>query len=195
MASRTSQESFSSLLKEIRACQVCAYHLRLPPKPVIQAHAAARLLIIAQAPGARARASGLPFDDPSGDRLRRWLGIDRSVFYDETRIALMPMGFCYPGSSAGGDLPPCKDCAPLWHPQVLPYLSKIRLTLLVGSYAQRYYLKGPSMTEAVKNWRAHLPKLLPLPHPSWHNNAWIKQNPWFENELLPVLKRRVKQII
>lgn len=190
-----SDRAFSLLMKEVRACDVCASSLTLPPKPVLQANKNARILIIAQAPGTRARASGLPFDDPSGDRLRGWLSVDRKTFYDEKLIALMPMGFCYPGKGVGGDLPPCKECAPLWHPQIRPHLTNIKLTLLVGSYAQKYYLKSSSLTETVKSWRNYLPTIIPLPHPSWHNNAWIMRNSWFSTEVVPVLQALVKKAL
>jgi uracil-DNA glycosylase len=188
-------KTFPSLLKEVHACNACADHLALPPKPVIQVHPSAKMLIIAQAPGIRARTSGLPFDDASGNRLRAWLGIDRSIFYNEKKIALMPMGFCYPGTNKNGDLPPCSACAPLWHTRLLPYLKNVTLTLLVGGYAQQFYLKTTSVTQAVQNWSSYFPKIIPLPHPSWHNNKWIKNNPWFEEQLLPKLKSQVAKII
>lgn len=188
-------KTFSTLLREIKACDVCAYHLRLPPKPVVQLNPLAKIMIIAQAPGMRARTSGLPFDDKSGDRLRSWLGVDQQVFYDETKMAFMAMGFCYPGKTSQGDLPPCQECAPLWHPQVWRFLKHVKLTLLVGSYAQRYYLPRGSVLHTVQNWRSHLPTMLPLPHPSWHNNAWIKNQPWFMHELIPELRERVRDIL
>lgn len=187
--------NFVRILKEVKECTFCKDSLRLPPKPVVQLHKDARLLIIAQSPGVRARTSGFPFDDKSGDRLREWLAIDRALFYDETRIALMPMGFCYPGSSQGGDLPPCTECAPIWHPQILPHLSKIELTLLVGVYAHHYYLQETSVTKTVRNFRKYLPLFLPLPHPSWHNTLWLKKNPWFEHELLPLLRELTQKIL
>lgn len=187
--------TFKKLLNDIRSCEACAEHLRLPPKPVVQLNTSAKILVIAQAPGIRARESGLPFDDRSGDRLRSWLGLDRTIFYDEKQLAFMPMGFCYPGTAKGGDLPPCKECAPLWHPQVFPHLVNIKLTLLVGIYAQRHYLQASGVTAIVKKWRDHAPSLLPLPHPSWHNNAWIQKNPWFSDELLPTLKNLVATIL
>jgi uracil-DNA glycosylase len=187
------RKSFSALLKEIRACDACAFHLRVPPKPVVQLHPDARVLLIAQAPGMRARTSGKPFDDASGDRLRSWLLVDRATFYDEKKFACMPMGFCYPGTNEGGDLPPCKDCAPLWHPQILPELKNIKLTLLIGSYAHRHYLQTSSVHQAVINYRNYLPSVLPLPHPSWHNNNWLAKNPWFMDELVPELRARIKR--
>lgn len=191
----TIKKRFSILLDEIYACDACAFHLRVPPKPVVQLHPDARVLVIAQAPGTRARLSGKPFDDASGDRLRSWLGVDRTTFYDEKKFAMMPMGFCYPGTSKSGDLPPCKDCAPLWHPQIKPYLKNIGLTLLVGSYAHRYYLQSTSVHNAVTNFRNCLPHLMPLPHPSWHNNNWLLKNDWFAKELIPVLQTLVKKCL
>ena len=188
-----------SLLAEVRACRLCEADLPLGPRPVLQASASARLLIVSQAPGTKVHETGLPFNDPSGDRLRDWLGVDRPTFYDAKRIALVPMGFCYPGRDArGGDKPPRPECAPLWQPQIRPKLKKVELTLLVGLYAQAFYLgraRGKSLTETVRAWREHLPAFLPLPHPSWRNTAWLKKNPWFESELLPELRQRVHALI
>jgi uracil-DNA glycosylase len=185
------------LLAEIRACRHCAAHLPLGPRPVIRAASSATLLIISQAPGTRVHETGLSFNDRSGDRLRDWLGLDREEFYDTRRVAILGMGFCYPGVDAkGGDLPPRPECAPLWHPRVLPLLPSIRLTLLVGSYALvRYIGRGRGMTETVRDWRRHLPRQIPLPHPSWRNIGWLKRNPWFEAELLPALKERVREAL
>jgi uracil-DNA glycosylase len=185
------------VLAELRACRFCADHLPLGPRPVIRASAAARLLIISQAPGTRVHETGLSFNDRSGDRLRDWLGVDRETFYDTSRIAIMGMGFCYPGVDAkGGDLPPRPECAPLWHPRVLPLMPAIDLTLLVGSYALvRYLGRGASTTATVADWRRHLPRYFPLPHPSWRNTGWLKRNPWFETEALPALRRHVRAAI
>jgi uracil-DNA glycosylase len=185
------------VLAELRACRLCADHLPLGPRPVIRASVTARLLIISQAPGTRVHETGLSFNDRSGDRLRDWLGVDRGTFYDTSRIAIMGMGFCYPGVDAkGGDLPPRPECAPLWHPLVLPLMPAIDLTLLVGSYALiRYLGRGAGMTETVADWRRHLPRYFPLPHPSWRNTGWLKRNPWFEAEALPELRRRVRRAI
>jgi uracil-DNA glycosylase len=161
--------TFARTLKDLRACTLCAPHLPLGPRPIVRGTVSARLLIIGQAPGTKVHRSGLPFDDRSGDRLRDWLGIDRATFYDETRIAVMPMGLCYPGvNGKGGDLPPRKECAPLWHPRMLPLFKATELTLLVGSYAINHYLPGSRSTlaQAVAAWRDYLPKFLPLPHPS-----------------------------
>ena len=189
--------AFDRLLKEIRACQICAGELPHEPRPVIRAKETARIVIAGQAPGTRVHASGVPFTDPSGDRLRDWLGIDKATFYDDTRIAIVPMGFCFPGLDAkGGDLPPRKECAPAWREKVFAKLKHIELTLLVGSYAQAWHLKScEPLTETVKAWRDVGPNFIPLPHPSWRNNGWIKKNPWFEAELLPHLRRRVSRIL
>ncbi|HXS42946.1 MAG TPA: uracil-DNA glycosylase family protein [Stellaceae bacterium] len=191
--------ALDNLYAEIRACRLCAPHLPLGPRPVVRGTASARLLIISQAPGTKVHETGLSFNDRSGDRLRQWLGIDRTVFYDETRVAIVGMGFCYPGRDGkGGDLPPRPECAPRWHAPVLRLLPKIELTLLIGSYAIEYYLAGPkrrSMAETVAAWRDFLPRSLPLPHPSWRTMMFEQRNPWFEAELLPELRRRVKALI
>jgi len=184
------------LLADIRACRHCADHLPLGPRPIIRARTSARLLILSQAPGTRVHETGLSFDDRSGDRLRDWLGLDRDAFYDESRVAILGMGFCYPGVDRnGGDLPPRPECAPLWHPQVLPLLPSVRLTLLIGSHAHWRYLPGGagrSVTERVAAWRQQPPERFVLPHPSWRNTGWLKRNPWFGEELLPELRQRVR---
>jgi uracil-DNA glycosylase len=192
--------SLATLFAQARACRLCAAALPLGPRPIIQGSAQAKILIIGQAPGTKVHASGLPFDDASGDRLRDWMGIDKTVFYDETRLAILPMGLCYPGRNPkGGDLPPLARCAPTWHPRLRPAFTAVQLVLLVGSYAQAHYLARPgkqTMTETVAHWRDHLPdRRLPLPHPSWRNSAWLKKHPWFEAELLPVLRERVRALI
>ena len=191
--------TLNALLSDVRACRACEEFLPLGPRPTVRAHARARLLIVGQAPGTKVHESGIPWNDPSGDRLRGWLAVDRDVFYDETKIAIVPMGFCYPGRlPRGGDAPPRPECAPLWHARLLAQLPNIALTLLVGSYAQAYYLKdrrGSSMGETVQNWRAFLPSIVPTPHPSWRTNAWQKKNPWFENDLLADLRARVRDLI
>ena len=190
---------FDRLLKDIRACQICAAHLPHEPRPVLRAKPSARIVIAGQAPGTRVHASGMPFTDPSGDRLREWLGIDSRVFYDDTKIAIVPMGFCFPGlDDKGGDLPPRKECAPAWRDKVFAQLEHVELTLVVGQYAQAWHLKDrrkETLTDTVKAFRTYGPAFLPLPHPSWRNNAWIKKNPWFEEELLPHLRRRVSRIL
>lgn len=166
--------------------------LPLGPRPVVRAGATARILIIGQAPGTKVHETGVPWNDRSGDRLRDWLEIDRDTFYDPGRIAIVPMGLCYPGRDAkGGDLPPRPECAPLWHPRILPLLPELRLTLLIGSYSQKRYLpetRRQTMTERVSRFREHLPAFLPLPHPSWRTTAWQKRNPWFDEDLLPALR-------
>ncbi len=172
--------------------------LPLGPRPVLRARASAVLLIVGQAPGTKVHATGLPWNDPSGDRLRAWMNVDRAQFYDETRVAIIPMGLCYPGRDPrGGDLPPRPECAALWLPRLHAHLPNIRLTLLVGAYAQQHYLaaraKG-SVTETVRAWREYLPEFLPLPHPSFRNLAWLRRNPWFEQETVPELRRRVKEL-
>ncbi len=186
----------NTCLREIRACTVCARELPLGPRPVVRGTVSSRLLITSQAPGTRVHETGLSFNDRSGDVLRSWLGIDRETFYDQSRVAIVPMGFCYPGRAAnGGDLPPRRECAPLWHARLLPLFPAIQLNLLVGSYAIDYYLRERrkrTMTETVRAWREYLPRYFPLPHPSWRNVLWMRQNPWYEAEVLPDLRARVR---
>lgn len=185
-------ETLDGVKAAARACADCAKILPLGPRPVLRGNAGARLLIVGQAPGTRVHATGIPWNDPSGDRLRAWMGYDRDAFYDEDRVAIIPMGLCYPGRDPrGGDLPPVAGCAPKWHPRLVPLFPALRLALLVGAHAQRYYLgerRGASLTETVRGWRAHGPECLPLPHPSFRNNAWLKKNPWFEDEVIPHLR-------
>jgi uracil-DNA glycosylase len=192
-------DELAALVASARACRVCAAHLPHEPRPVLRAAASARLLIVGQAPGSKVHASGIPWNDPSGNRLRDWLALDRETFYDERRIAIVPMGFCYPGRDArGGDLPPRPECAPLWHPPLRAALSRVEVTLLVGQYAQAQYLgkrRRPSLTETVRAWADYGPEFLPLPHPSWRNTGWLKKNPWFEAELLPELRARVRRLL
>lgn len=188
--------SLKQLLAEVRACRVCALQLPLGPLPLLRASATARLLIAGQAPGRRAHLCGIPWDDPSGDRLRLWMGVDRPQFYDERLIAIIPAGFCYPGSGRSGDLPPRKECAELWLERLLQHMPQIRLTLLIGQYAQREYLgsrRRGTLTETVRAWREFLPEYIPLPHPSGRNNVWLKRNPWFDEEVLPYLRRRCQE--
>jgi uracil-DNA glycosylase family 4 len=187
----------AGLLAEVRACRACAAHLPLGPKPVVRASTTARLLIIGQAPGTKVHATGIPWNDPSGDRLRAWLGVDRDSFYDEARIAITPMGFCYPGKGRSGDLPPRPECAPLWHARLQALMPRLELVLLVGQYAQRHYLGEPQRTlgEIVRDFRRYGPRYLPLPHPSPRNQLWLRRNPWFEREVLPVLRRRVARVL
>ena len=196
---RTMAEAFKPLKAEIRACRVCQPHLDHPVRPVIWGEASARIRIVGQAPGTRVQASGKPFTDPSGDRLRDWMGVSEAEFYDEAAIAITPMGFCFPGLDAkGGDKPPRRECAPLWQDQVGAALPHVGLTLLVGAHAQRWHLKAQAaktLTETVKQWRMHLPDYVALPHPSWRNTGWLKRNPWFEKDVLPELKSRVREML
>jgi uracil-DNA glycosylase len=191
----------AALLREVRACTRCAAQLPHGPRPVLQWHPHARILIAAQAPGRKVHASGVPFDDASGERLREWLGIDREVFYDARRIAILPMGFCFPGSGRAGDLPPRPECAPAWRAPLLARLSRLRLTLVIGRYALAYHLPDESragsaaLTEAVRGWRSRAAPLIVLPHPSPRNRLWLRRNPWFEDEVLPHLRARVREIL
>jgi uracil-DNA glycosylase len=191
--------ALAALLAEARACTACAAELPHPPRPVLRVGATARLMIVGQAPGTKVHASGVPWDDRSGDRLRDWLGLDRAAFYDEAAIAILPMGLCFPGQDAkGGDRPPPRRCAPLWHPRLRPLLPRLALTLLVGSYAQAFYLGAacrPTLDATVRAWRDYLPAFLPLPHPSWRNTGWLKRNPWFAEELLPALRAEVRAVL
>jgi uracil-DNA glycosylase len=186
---------FAAVMKEARACTICVPHLPLGPNPLVRGKASAKVLIVSQAPGTKAHVSGLSFNDRSGDQLRTWMGIDRDTFYDEAFLAVVSMGFCYPGRDAkGGDLPPRPECAATWHPRIRPLLKNVALVLLVGSYAQAHYLKDTrrkTMTETIANWRDYGPLTMPLPHPSWRNTGWVRKNPWFAEDLLPVLRRRV----
>jgi uracil-DNA glycosylase len=187
--------TLDALLREVRACRFCAEHLPLGPRPVLRASETARILVVGQAPGTRVHETGIPWNDPSGDRLREWMGVSRETFYDEASIAIIPMGYCYPGRDPrGGDLPPRKECAELWLPKLLAFLPKIELTLLIGQYAQRHYLRDhakKNLSATVRAWPEYAPEFLPMPHPSWRNGMWLTRNPWFEAELVPVLKKRV----
>jgi uracil-DNA glycosylase len=181
-----------ALIKEARACRVCAAYLPHAPRPVFLVGAGARLLIVGQAPGRRVHETGIPWNDPSGDRLREWLRMDRAAFYDRSRIAIVPAGLCYPGSGERGDLPPRPECAPLWQPRFRAALPGIRLTLLVGMHAQAYYLgarRRRTLAATVRAYRDYLPEFFPLPHPSPRNRLWMKQHPWFEKEVVPALRR------
>ena len=192
--------SFSSLMADVRGCTACAAHLPLGPRPVLQLHPSARILIAAQAPGRKVHETGIPFNDASGDRLRDWMGVGKDVFYDPTRVAILPMGFCFPGTGKSGDLPPRPECAALWRAQLLARLRHLRLTLVVGRYAQVYHLaasggKAGPLTDAVRDWRANWPHVVALPHPSPRNNIWLKRNPWFEQDVLPALRPLVSQAL
>ena len=185
------------LVAEVRACTQCAAHLPLGPRPVLQVHPAASILIAGQAPGRKVHASGVPFQDASGERLREWMGIDARVFYDPRRVAILPMGFCYPGTGASGDLPPRPECAATWRRRLLAALGNVQLTLLIGQYAMAWHLEAackPSLTETVQAWREYWPDTIPLPHPSPRNNPWLRRNPWFERQVVPALRRRVRAL-
>lgn len=199
-----------ALLGDIRGCTICRdAPLKSPlphaPRPVVRASSAARLAICGQAPGTRVHASGIPFDDPSGDRLRSWMGVDRETFYDVSRVTIVPMGFCFPGLDAkGGDLPPRRECVANWHDQLFAQLPQIELVLVIGQYAQAYHLgkrRRKSVTETVRAWREiyevshEARRMLPLPHPSWRNTAWLKKNPWFAEDVLPILRREVARLV
>lgn len=191
------KKSLRSLLTDVRRCTLCK-GLPLGPKPLLQGSSTARILIAGQAPGRRTHESGIPFDDVSGDRLRAWLGIDRDTFYDASRIAILPMGFCYPGTGKSGDLPPRKECAPAWREQLLAHMQDLQLAVLIGMHAHRWHLgdaSGKTLTANVQNWEAFWPDTIPLPHPSPRNAMWLKKNPYVEATLLPKLKRRVKQLL
>lgn len=187
-------DTLDTLLARIDRCRLCASSMPHTPRPVLRAHADARLLVAGQAPGRKVHESGVPWDDASGRRLREWMGIDSDTFYDASRVAIVPMGFCYPGKAGSGDAPPRPECRATWHPQLLPLLPNVELTLLIGQYAQAHFLgrrrKG-SLTATMRAWREYLPRHLPLPHPSPRNVAWFKANPWFEGEVLPTLRERV----
>lgn len=190
---------YADTIARVRACTLCAAHLPLGPRPVFRVSATARLLIIGQAPGTRVHETGIPWNDRSGDRLRQWMGLDRESFYDETRIAIVPTGLCYPGRlPQGGDAPPRPECAPLWHPVLLDLLPSVQLTLLVGSFAQAHALgkrRKASMTETVRSFAEYLPHTLPLPHPSWRTTGWQRRNPWFDSELLPILRGAIREMM
>jgi uracil-DNA glycosylase len=188
------RESLRRVSSEARACTLC--RRALEPRPVFRAARSARLLIVGQAPGRRVHETGIPWNDPSGDVLRGWLAMARDAFYDTSRIAIVPVGLCYPGTVDGADLPPLPRCAPLWQPRFRAALPEIRLTLLVGAYAQAFYLPARESTlgETVRAFRDYLPEFFPLPHPSWRNLLWRRKNPWFESDVLPELRRRVKAL-
>lgn len=188
---------FTSLLDEVYACTRCTENLPYEPKPILQIDPQAKILIVGQAPGRKAHEAGIPFDDASGDRLREWMGISREQFYDPKCVAILPMGFCFPGTGKSGDLPPRPECAPAWRDRLLSHLQDIELTLVIGQYAQNYHLhdKRSSLTETVCAWKTYWPKIVPLPHPSPRNNIWLNRNPWFQAELLPKLRQRVSEVL
>jgi uracil-DNA glycosylase len=190
--------TLDALLAEVRACRVCAPGLPHEPRPVLRVASSARLLIVGQAPGRRVHETGIPWNDPSGDRLRAWLGVSRERFYDERVIAIIPIGLCYPGTVDGADRPPRRECAPLWQARLRAHLPHVGLTLLVGSHAQAFHLakrRLRTMTETVQAFERYLPDVLPLPHPSWRNTAWLARHPWFEGDVLPELRRRVATLL
>ena len=190
-------QSLSALLRDVRACRICEEFLEGGVRPVLQAHSKARILIAGQAPGRRVHESGVPFDDPSGDRLREWMGVSRDTFYDAKQIAILPMGFCYPGTGRSGDLPPRPECADAWRDALLEHLSAVKLTLVIGQYAMGWHLKKreKTLTDTVRAWKDFRPTRVPLPHPSPRNNLWLKKNPWFEAEVLPYVRRRVLRLL
>lgn len=208
MVVKQRERQLEDLRHEIESCRRCRDNpvgVQLPhePNPVVRLSSSARICIAGQAPGIRVHESSLPFNDPSGDRLRQWMGIDRDLFYDENRIAIVPMGFCFPGwDKKGGDLPPRKECRELWHDQLFELMPQIELVLVIGQYAQRYHMKElrkKTLTETVRNAveifeNSQKPQLLPLPHPSWRNSGWLKRNPWFEDQVLPLLKQEVRRL-
>jgi uracil-DNA glycosylase len=196
--------ALDKLVADIRACRLCVDEpsgkpLPHAPRPVLRASRTARICLVGQAPGTRVHASGTPFTDPSGDRLRAWMGVTPDEFYDDAKLAIIPMGFCFPGLDAkGGDLPPRRECAPRWRSDLFELMPQIELTLLVGQYAQAWHLgaaRKDSLTETVAAWREYLPRAIPLPHPSWRNNAWIRKNPWFEEDVLPYLRGEVRRLM
>jgi uracil-DNA glycosylase len=189
--------TFELLLAAVRGCRACEAHLPLGPRPVLRAGAKARILVVGQAPGLRVHHSGLPWDDPSGERLRAWMDVDREVFYDESLVAIIPMGYCYPGRGKGGDLPPRRECATLWLDQLLARLPHIELTLLIGQYAQRHFLgsrRKHSLAATARAWQEYAPDYMPLPHPSPRNQPWFKRHPWFERQLVPLLRARISAL-
>lgn len=198
MTAVKNETALARLLKEVRACRLCEAHLPHGPRPVLRVAGSARLLIVGQAPGRRVHETGIPFNDPSGDRLRDWLGIDRDTFYDERCIAIIPMGFCYPGTGTSGDLPPRPECADAWRSKLLGHLKKVEFTLAIGQYAIAWHLgerAKATLTETVRAWDEHWPALVPLPHPSPRNNLWLRRNPWFEQEVVPAIRERVRSLL
>lgn len=194
----TNSTGLAGLLSDIRKCEICAENLALGPRPVLEASTNSRILIIGQAPGTKVHATGIPWNDPSGNRLREWLNVDRDVFYNPEFFGIVPMGFCYPGKGKSGDLPPRHECATTWHEPLLSLMPNVELTLLIGQYAQAYYLKErmqKTLTETVAQFETYLPKFLALPHPSPRNQFWFKRNPWFQEKVLPILRERTRALI
>lgn len=197
MTDQLAELPFQELVQRVRACTLCADHLPLGPRPVVQLSQTSKILVVGQAPGRRVHDTGLPFNDPSGDRLRAWMGIDRDTFYDDRQLAILPMGFCYPGTGKSGDLPPRPECAPAWRQLLLDRLPDIALTLVIGQYAHAWHLPDGerSVTGNVRQWARYWPTLVPMPHPSPRNNLWLRRNPWFEQEVVPALQRRVAEVL
>ena len=187
----------TTLIEEVRACTLCAAHLEHGVRPVLQIDSTAKILIAGQAPGRKVHESGIPFNDVSGDRLRQWMGVSKDTFYNAKEIAILPMGFCYPGTGKSGDLPPRAECAIAWRDRLLKQLPQLQLTLVIGKYAQSYHLSQNrlSLTDTVKAGKDYWPSIVPLPHPSPRNNGWLKKNPWFEDEILPNLRKRITDIL
>ena len=191
-------KSLDKLVKEIKACNLCTDHLPLGPRPVIQVGSLARILIVGQAPGRRVHETGIPFNDPSGERLRLWMGINKEEFYDKDKVALVPMGFCFPGTGKSGDLPPRPECADTWREKLLEQLPNIELNIVIGQYAQGWHFGSSNkqnLTETVKSWKEFWPNAIPLPHPSPRNNIWLRKNAWFEDEVIPALQKAVNAIL
>ena len=188
---------FSDLINQVKACTICEPYLEHGVRPILQIDPQAKILIACQAPGKKAHQSGIPFDDASGERLRNWMGISTADFYDATKVAILPMGFCYPGTGKSDDLAPRPECAIAWREKLLSQLQQLQLTLVIGQYAQQYHLnhRPASLTDTVRSWPDYWPDKLPLPHPSPRNNRWLKQNPWFEQQIIPVLRQRVEKLL
>ena len=190
--------SLKQLLKDIESCEICKKDLPLGPRPVLRAHSNSKILIAGQAPGTRVHKTGIPFNDPSGDRLRDWMGVDHETFYDQTKFAIIPMGFCYPGKGKSGDLPPRTECAKEWRERLLGKLNKIELTLVIGKYAIDWHINDKqkkNLTKTVQAWREYWPEILPLPHPSPRNNLWLRKNPWFEKDIVGLMRERINKIL
>ena len=190
--------ALKKLAKQVSACDICAEHLPFDPNPVVRPSTTAKILIVGQAPGTKVHQTGIPWNDPSGNKLREWMGVDSETFYDNQRIAIMPMGFCYPGKGKSGDMPPRPECAPHWHPKLMKHMSQIQLTLLIGQYSQKYYLgklAKRTLTETVQAWQEYAPGYLPMPHPSPRNKLWLKKNPWFEGDVVLQLRKRIKKLL
>ena len=197
-ATKQAQQSLEPLLSQIRLCNACESKLPLGPNPILQLHANAKILIAGQAPGSVVHASGIPFKDKSGERLRAWMGLSEDQFYNPELVAILPIGFCYPGKGKSGDLPPTTECAQLWRNKLLPLLPNIRITLLIGAYSQKWHLAGlkkETLTASVEHWQNYWPSQLPMPHPSPRNNIWLHKNPWFEKDVIPILKHRIKTLL